>query len=77
MVTVRKANKVIRVIENELDKYLTKGYKIVDKPVEKPAPTVEAKPESKMPQFAKVYKAPIAEKTVADEQPKTSRKRKR
>lgn len=72
MVTVRKANKVIRVIENELDKYLTKGYEIVDKPVEKPATTVE--PEPREPQFAKVYKAPVTE-TVADVQPKTPRKR--
>ena len=76
MVTVRKANKVIRVIENELDKYLTKGYTIVAEPAKPQAPTVEVKPEPKAHQFAKVYRTPVVEK-VAEEQPKTSRKRKR
>lgn len=30
MIKVRKANKIVSVSENELDKYLTKGYYIIE-----------------------------------------------
>lgn len=70
MITVRKANKIVRVIENELDKYLSKGYVIDEAPVQKQAPVkTEPKVES-------VVTKPTqsTEKTV--EQPKSRRRKK-
>jgi hypothetical protein len=69
MIKLRKENKVIRVTENELEKYLANGYKVVEKPVEKQAVTT---PEPKEVQFVKVYK----EKPEQTEQPKSRRRKK-
>ena len=43
MITVRKANRIIRVSENELAKYTSKGYVEVNPP--QPQVEVEAKAE--------------------------------
>lgn len=73
MIKVHKDNRYVRVTENELDKYLAKGYTIVeDKPVVKQAP--QPQPKAEEPKFAKVYKS-VSEEKVA-EQPKTRKRKK-
>lgn len=32
MIVVHRANRIVRVTENELDKYLSKGYEVVGQP---------------------------------------------
>ena len=73
MIKVHKDNRYIRVTENELDKYLSKGYTVVEeKPVAKQAP--QPQPKAEEPAFAKVYKSIPEEKVV--EQPKPRKRRK-
>ena len=43
---VRKGNKIIRVTENELGKYLATGYHIVEKKVSVPQEEVAHEPET-------------------------------
>lgn len=38
MITLRKENRIIRVTENELEKYLTKGYEVVSVEQKQEAP---------------------------------------
>ena len=53
-IVVRKENRIVKVIENELEKYLSKGYEIINKTseetprksVDEPK-VVEEKPERK------------------------------
>jgi len=59
---VRKANKIMQVTENELDKYLSKGYVLIDEVPAKPQ-----EPKSEEPKFAKVYNS----------EPKPQRKRRK
>lgn len=48
MITLRKENRIIRVTENELEKYLTKGYERVSVEPETPRkPIEEVKEEPK------------------------------
>lgn len=49
-ITVRKANRIIKVTDNELDRYLANGYVIIDKEnqpsnkvVDEPVPTESIK----------------------------------
>ena len=58
-IKVRKANRIMRVTENELDKYLSKGYEVV--PVKKV-----------QPQPTKVEK-PVVEPVKVDAEPKVER----
>ena len=70
MITVRKANKIVRVIENELDKYLSKGYVIEGASVEEQKP-VKTEPIKKETPIVEVAPQP---KVV--EQPKPRRRKK-
>lgn len=68
---VRKANRIIQVSDNEADKYLSKGYEVVDgKPAAVQA-TAPIKPEEVQPSIEE----PTVQENVI-EQPK-SRKRRR
>ena len=75
MITVRRENRIVRVTENELEKYLNTGYEVVGgMPVEKPAPT--AQPEILAPiEEPKPMKVTQTKETVA-EQPKSRKRRK-
>lgn len=44
-IKVRKANRIIRVTENELDKYLADGYVVMETKVSQPSQTVVDKPK--------------------------------
>jgi len=54
-IVVRKENRIVKVIENELEKYLSKGYEVINKTSEEKTPrksvdeskVVEEKPERK------------------------------
>ena len=69
MIRLRKENKIVRVTENELDKYLANGY-VVDEPAKPQAVTTLEAP--KEVQFAKVYREKLEQPT---EQPKRRRKK--
>ena len=73
MITVRKANKIVRVIENELDKYLSKGYVIDEASVQKQAP-VKTEPKVEKVESVVIKPTQSTEKTV--EQPKSRRRKK-
>ena len=66
MITVRRANRIIQVSENEIDKYLAKGYEVISRPAQ--VEVEQPKPETK-PQVVNTIK--VAE----DIQPKKQRKR--
>lgn len=69
-VTVRKGGKIVRVSPNELDKYVSKGYVIVeDKKVSGVQETVPHEPE-----FIEEAK-PVVEDTVETVKPRGKRKR--
>lgn len=69
-VTVRKGGKIVRVSPNELDKYVSKGYVIVeDKKVSEVQETVPHEPE-----FIEEAK-PVVEDTVETVKPRGKRKR--
>lgn len=74
MITVYKANRIVRVTENELNKYLAKGYVVQEEPVPQPI-TVD------MPEVVEVQ--PTADEPTenglvvqSEVQPKRTRKRK-
>lgn len=74
MIIVRKANRIVRVSENEVNKYLSKGYEVVNQPQPPKQTQEDVQP--------KVVDEPIEENNIVvqsevQEQPKrTSRKRK-
>lgn len=70
MITVRKANKIVRVIENELDKYLSKGYVIEG------ASTVEQKPIKTEPIKKETPIVEVTPQPKVVEQPKSRRRKK-
>ena len=51
MITLRKENRIIRVTENELEKYLTKGYERVSVEPETPRKPIEEEPEKEEPEI--------------------------
>ena len=73
-IKLRKANRIVRVTENELDKYLSTGYKVVPEKVQpKPAKVVEpVKVEKPVVEPIKMDAEP---KSEVISQPKKSRKR--
>lgn len=68
-IKVRKANRIIRVTENELDKYLANGYEIIKQPImqdKQPSNKVVAAPAEEKP----------AEPVVETPKRKTTKRRK-
>lgn len=51
MITLRKENRIIRVTENELEKYLTKGYERVSVEPETPRKPIEEEPKKEEPEI--------------------------
>lgn len=45
MITLRKANRIVRVSENELDKYTSIGYEVVNKQASVEVPREPAQPK--------------------------------
>lgn len=70
MITLRKENRIVQVSDNELDKYLGKGYTKVE--VERPAPP---KPQPKV-EVEKPQTFEPAFKTTDSKQTRAKRNRK-
>lgn len=64
MITLRKENRIVRVTENELEKYLSKGYKVV---------SVEQTEAPRKPEVAE----PVKEEPKVEDTPKTTSTRTR
>lgn len=63
MIKLRNGGKIVRVTENELDKYLTKGYVIVEtNQVPEKQETVSQKPVEKTVEEDKPVKTPTAKR---------------
>lgn len=64
MTVVRKANRIIRVTDNELARYLANGYEIIGderKPVKADAPT----PENTIERDTEITSTPVVEEKSA------------
>ena len=72
---VRKGNRVIRVTDNELGRYLANGYTVCE--VKQPPKKVVAEPKAVAEPIIKdVIKEEVVEETVATPIKKTSKRRK-
>ena len=74
MIVVHKANRIVRVTENELNKYLSKGYEVVEQP------QAPKQVQAEVVQ-TKVVDEPIEENNIVvqsevQSEPKRNRKRK-
>lgn len=73
-IKLRKANRIVRVTENELDKYLSTGYKVVPAKVQ-PKSTKVVEPVKVEKPVVEPIKMDAEPKSEVTSQPKKPRKR--
>lgn len=74
-IKLRKANRIVRVTENELDKYLSTGYEVVPDKKVQPTPTKVEEPVKVEKPIVEPIKMDAEPKSEVISQPKKSRKR--